>query len=148
MQTTPDLKKYIFTLVLLLCAVLAQAQRQRFDPGRFEADLERFVVTEAGLSPVEASRFFPVYREMRRKQMAVFYEDKNLRHVDLSNEKACAEVIRKHDENDLSLKKIQRDYHARFLKILPASKVLRIIRAEDKFHRRAFRNACKPGRNE
>ncbi len=124
------------------------AQKCKFNPEQFEADLERFIVVEAGLSPVESARFFPVYREMRKKQMAIFFEDKEFRHVDASNESACAAAIHRHDDNDLELKKIQEDYHNRFLKILPASKVYRIIRAEDNFHRRLFRAESKKNRRK
>jgi len=39
---------------------------------QFEADLEQFVTTEAGLSPQEAAVFFPVYKEMQQKQRVLF----------------------------------------------------------------------------
>ena len=38
---------------------------------------------------------------------------------------------------------LQQEYHARFLTVLPASKVLSVIRAEEKFHRQAFRRMHK-----
>lgn len=140
-----DLRRILFLLILTLSISTVNAQNCRFSPEQFEADLERFIVVEAGLSPVESARFFPVYREMRKKQMAIFYEDKEFRHVDTSNEKACAAAIRRHDDNDLEVKKLQREYHSRFLKILPASKVYRIIRAEDNFHRRLFKQRAGKG---
>ena len=144
-KNLPDLKRILFLFILSLGVVVVNAQKCRFSPEQFEADLERFIVVEAGLSPVESARFFPVYREMRKKQMAFFYEDKEFRHVDISNEKACAAAIRRHDDNDLEAKKLQREYHNRFLKILPASKVYRIIRAEDNFHRRLFKQKAGKG---
>ena len=39
---------------------------------------------------------------------------------------------------------IQQKYHNSFLKILPAGKVLEILKAEDKFHRDAFKQAFAP----
>ena len=39
------------------------------------------------------------------------------------------------------MKQLQQEYHNRFMYILPASKVLKIIKAEEKFHRRAFKRA-------
>ena len=42
-------------------------QRPPFDPKRFEADLEQYITTHAALTPREAARFFPVYRQMMRK---------------------------------------------------------------------------------
>lgn len=64
-----------------------------------------------------------------------------MRHIDFNDDKECAEAIRNNDANDIELKKCQREYHEKFMKILPASKVFRIIRSEDKFHRRVFRKA-------
>ena len=37
------------------------------------------------------------------------------------------------------MKKLQQTYHNKFMKILPAGKVMEIIKAEDQFHRNAFR---------
>jgi hypothetical protein len=144
-QKQSDLKRFLILLLLSLSVVTMNAQKCRFSQEQFEADLERFIVVEAGLSPVESARFFPVYREMRKKQMALFYGDRELRHVDTSNEKACAAAIRKHDDNDLQVKKLQKEYHNRFLKILPAAKVYRVLRAEDNFHRRLFKQKSEKG---
>ena len=41
--------------------------------------------------------------------------------------------------SDIEIKRLQQAYHEKFLHILPASKVYRIIKAEDKFHRQQFR---------
>lgn len=84
-------------------------------------------------------RVFPVYREMRNKQWAYFANERRLRHIDTSDDKACAEAIRKRDAGDLELKRIQQTYHEKFMTILPSSKVYLIIKAEDNFHRRLFK---------
>ena len=89
----------------------------------------------------EASAFFPVYREMRKKQLAYFGEERRLRHVDPTDEKACAEAIRKRDKNDIELKVLQQTYHERFMTILPATKIFRVLKAESKFHRQFFKKA-------
>lgn len=132
-------KQFVLLVVTLIGSVAASAQgHHKFDPVAFQRDLEQFITSEAGLLPSEAAAFFPVYREMREKQFAYFGEDRRLRHVDTSDDKACAEAIRKRDANDVNIKLLQQEYHQRFLKILPASKVYLILRAEDKFHRQAF----------
>ena len=41
------------------------------------------------------------------------------------------------------MKKLQQDYHNKFMKVLPASKVFRIIQAEENFHRQMFKRAAK-----
>lgn len=85
----------------MLVVSLAQAQKPKnFDPERFQRELEQFIATQACLSPAESAEFFPVYREMRNKQWAYFANERRLRHIDTSDDKACAEAIRKRDAGD------------------------------------------------
>lgn len=132
------------TFVLLAMAVLCSLpvnvqKKQAFDPVKFEADLEKFIASEVKLTTAEASAFFPVYREMRKKQLAYFKEERCFRKVDAKDEKACVEAIRKRDKNEVELKVLQKNYHERFLTILPATKVFKVLKAERKFHRQCFR---------
>lgn len=137
------MKKLLFVVVVLVSQLAAIAQeRPKFDPRRFEAELEQFVSTEAGLSPQEAADFFPVYREMRCKQRTLFMKLDEYRHIDYRDNKLCEKAIRDQDEIDAQIKELQRMYHLKFMKILPAGKVLKILRAEDRFHRKAFRKAA------
>ena len=81
------MKRYFFLLICLLAsALIISAQRpmqpgtepipgvlpKPFNPEKFEAELEQYIVTEVCLSPRESAQFFPLYREMRRKQRALF----------------------------------------------------------------------------
>lgn len=137
-----------FLLVILLmsvASVCAQPKKPHggFDPKKFEADLEQYITTNACLSPQEASKFFPVYRQMMKRMRSLFDEMRRYHQVNPRDEKACAESIRRQDEIDIQLKQLQQEYHSRFMLILPASKVLDIIKAEDKFHRQAFRRMKK-----
>lgn len=137
------MKKFLILTTLLLCILSVNAQRQ-FDPAKFDADLEQFITIEAGLAPQEASAFFPLYREMLRKQRMCFDEMRRTRHMDVSDDKACAEAIEKNDKLEIQMKEVQQQYHQKFMKLLPAGKVFRIIRAEEKFHRQAFKRMAKP----
>ena len=59
--------------------------------------------------------------------------------INPKDNEACEEAIRKQDELDIQIKQLQQEYHGRFLTMLPANKVLAIIKAEEKFHRQIFR---------
>jgi len=114
-------------------ASVCRAQ-QKLTPQQFEAHLEQYIVTQAGLTPSESVAFFPLYREMRHKQMA-YFSDFRSRHIDPTNDEACEKAIRSRDDNEVQIKMLQQTYHNRFLQVLPASKVLKVISAEDRFHR-------------
>ena len=130
-------------MILMLCTFgVANGQHRKrppFNPAKFEADLEQFITVNACLSPSQAASFFPVYRQMMKKQRALFYEMRRLRMINPKDNEACEEAIRKQDELDIQIKQLQQEYHGRFLMMLPANKVLAIIKAEEKFHRQIFR---------
>lgn len=130
-------------MILMLCTFgVANGQHRKrppFNPAKFEADLEQFITVNACLSPSQAATFFPVYRQMMKKQRALFDEMRRLRMINPKDNEACEEAIRKQDELDIQIKQLQQEYHGRFLMMLPANKVLSIIKAEEKFHRQIFK---------
>lgn len=140
----------IFSIIFFfLVAFTAMAQPGggkrpgNFNPKEFEAKLEQYIATEAGLSPSEAAKFFPLYRQMRDKQKTYFDTMRRYRFVDINDQRASKNAIEEMDKADIMLKKIQSDYHQKFMRILPPGKVLKIIKAEDKFHRKAFHRMAK-----
>ena len=138
-----QIMKTTVLMILMLCTFgVANGQHKKrppFDPAKFEADLEQFITVNACLSPSQAASFFPVYRQMMKKQRALFDEMRRLRMINPKDNEACEEAIRKQDELDIQIKQLQQEYHGRFLMMLPAYKVLSIIKAEEKFHRQIFR---------
>ena len=138
------MKEVVTILMLLAFALSLNAQRKdghRFDPKKFEVEMEQYITQQAALTPVEASRFFPLYREMQKKQRACFHEMKRCRHVDASDVEACSMTVKRMDEIDIQIKMIQQEYHLKFMKVIPANKVLEVIKAENRFHRQAFKKA-------
>ena len=134
------MKKLLVFAVLMLMVVLGASaeEQQKFSPEKFQADLEQYITTEAGLTNEEAAKFFPLYREMQQKQRVVdnkMHELFKLPH----DEASCKRAVQRRDQLEIELKQIAQTYHNKFLRVLPASKVIGTIVAEDKFHRRAFR---------
>ena len=134
------MRKLLVSTVLMLMVVLgAQAEeQQKFSPEKFQADLEQYITTEAGLTNDEAAKFFPLYREMQQKQRVVYNKIHELFKLP-HDEASCKRAIQRRDQLEIELKQIAQTYHNKFLRVLPASKVIGTIVAEDKFHRRAFR---------
>ena len=133
---------FIFISLLLAIVVTAQDGQQnpgRFSPERFQAALEQFITKEACLTPQEAAKFFPIYKEMQAKQRAVFERQRQLAKVKPTDEKGCEKAIRQRDEYDLELKRIQQTYHNKFLSVISASKLYDVLKAEDRFHRQMLR---------
>jgi hypothetical protein len=134
------MKKGMILLFLFITALTVKAQdEQKFSPEKFNAELQLFIINEAKLSPQEAAKFFPTYREMQNKQRSLYDRQRNLVTMTPNDEASCLKAIKERDEIELELKRIQQTYHERFLEILPASKVYSVLKAEDKFYRHVFR---------
>lgn len=138
-------KYQLVTMLLALASLPVAAQRhQGFNPAKFKADLEKFITVEACLTPREAAAFFPLYDELNNKQRVLYDKIRELRRIKPSDEERCKKAIAEIDQLEIEIKQLQSNYHTRFLAILPASKLFDVIRAENKFHRQAMRNAANP----
>jgi len=94
---------------------------------------------EGSLPQAESAAFFPVYRELRKKQRNIFEQIKRHKHVKPTDNKAAAEAIKQQDKLELEMKELLKDYHIKFMALLPATTVFQILKAEDKFHRQLFK---------
>ncbi len=139
-------------LLLILCKGFAgYAQDGKLSEEKrkeFEAQKVAFFTQQLDLTPEEAAAFWPLYNEMRkkigdievsiRKNVIETKDDaKGLREEDYRkkvNELLVAE------QNMINVKK---DYYARIMKILPASKVYKLDWTERKFHRQLFEKLKK-----
>lgn len=139
------MKKSIVLLLMLLTTIISYSQPRpkRFDPKRFEIEIRQYITTEAGLTPMEAAAFFPIYEEMQQKQRILFEKMRSFRFVDTSDNKASLQAIKQMDAIDLEMKKMQRDYHLKFCKVLPPGKVLEVLKADERFHRKTFMGMFK-----
>ena len=131
---------FVSLAFFLSVAMCAEEPQQKFSPEKFQADLEQYITNEACLTPQEATKFFPLYREMQKKQRSVYNQMQALGMIKPTEEAECRKAIQKRDELEVELKSILQTYHNKFMGVLPASKVFDVIMAESKFHRKTFRN--------
>ena len=119
--------------------LMAQENR-KFSPEKFQAEMEQFITKEANLTPEEAAKFFPLFREMQQKQRAIFAKVRKEGFVKPVDDASCRKLVERRDANELEQKKIQQLYHQKFFSVISPSKVFDVLIAEERFHRRAFRN--------
>lgn len=120
-------------------AAFAHNPHGKFDPKRFEIEMQQFITQKAGLTPKEAAEFFPIFNEMQAKQRALMDKMRTYNFVDTNNEKVCLKAIKEMDEIDLKVKEIQKEYHLKFCKVISPSKVYKVLKADEEFHRQAFK---------
>ena len=119
---------------------LTAQEARKFSPEKFQAEMEQFITKEANLTPEEAAKFFPLFREMQQKQRAIFEKVRKEGFVKPVDDASCRKLVERRDANELEQKKIQQLYHQKFFSVISPSKVFDVLIAEERFHRRAFRN--------
>lgn len=146
---TTIMRQHILTFIaiLMLPLVIAQAQkpegfnRRQFSPEQFVKDMTEFITKEAGLSPMEAQAFFPIYFEMQdlqrknneaRMQLAWTINEH-------STEADYERVLEKMNELELKDKQLEKDYLKKFHKILSYKKLYKVKMAAYRYNMVALR---------
>ena len=91
-------KKLIYLLISLMFTLNIGAQnQQKFSPEKFDAELHEFITSQAKLTPQEATKFFPIYKEMQGKQRAIYEKQRILGMQRPHDESSCLKAIRERD---------------------------------------------------
>ena len=112
---------------------------RKFSPEQFRMQCELFVAREAKLTQSEAQRLFPMYTQMREEQRKLNDEQHRLRREagkDEISDKRSLEILNRLNELSHKAVQIEIDYDKKMLKIVSASKLLRVKQAEQRFHRK------------
>lgn len=117
----------------------------RFNPDQYEKGLMAAITRDAKLTQREAEAFFPIYKEMRKKMMAIYAKQRTMfSKKNVKGEEAMLNAIKNFDATEIELKKLQQSYHLRLLKKLPASKVFMCIKAEERYNKQMMWNMANP----
>lgn len=133
------MKRLVFFTLFMMLFTFSVAQDKKFSPEKFEADLAEYITKEAKLSDEEASKYFPLLREMHKKQRCIFKKKRNLGKDKPDSEEGCAAAIRERDKLELELKQLEQCYHKKMLQVISASKLYDCINAENHFHRKIMK---------
>ncbi len=132
------MRKYVIIL-LWLVALGTSAQEKKFDPEKFDAEKEAYITKKANLSQQEASKLFPLFKEMQKKQRCVYKRMRSLGNSKPTDEAGCAETIKVRDKCNLELKQLEQCYHQKMLQVVSASKLYDVIKAETHFYRKMMK---------
>lgn len=141
-------KILLLFVLMTTCSSLVSAQHNgRLSRGQFMAELEKFITAEANLTPQECNKLFPIMREMYAKQRVYFDKMKGTNMKMPQTEEECREAVQRRDKIDLDMKKLQQTYHNKMLNVVSPCKVMKVIFAEDRFHRRMLKNWSRKDNN-
>lgn len=136
---------------MVAMSIFAQPARQnrepQFDPQKFQQMVEEELTRTAELTPEEAKAVLPLYTEMRQKQRELGKKVAELKKTCGSDEKANADAVNKICNLKVDMAELERSYCKKMLKVLPAGKILKLMRAEDEIHRKMVQRS-RPRRGD
>jgi hypothetical protein len=132
----------LFVGLIITASVFAQDEEPvTVDPKaqeKIKAARIAFITERLGLTPAEAEKFWPVYREfsLKREDLRKQYRD-NRKNPDPNktveqNEKEALDLGLKLKQNELDLEK---EYSGKLLNVVPAQKVMALRKAENDFRK-------------
>lgn len=138
--------KYLFILLIIFSgAGTLAAQPGNEDASRFEqirAAKEAFFREELLLSDTEAEKFFPVYwqyeRRMRRARREMGGRRGKQAVPDLTEAEAKAQLLANREQRRQSME-VHEEAEEAYLKVLPATKVIRLHELERDFREKLLR---------
>lgn len=148
------MKRIIITIIanmFFLLPMMAQneGERPRFNPEIFKARLESYIRDKADLTQEEGNQLFPLYYEMKQKQKDVYQQIHQLKKSHHSQQNPNAtKVVADIMTLKVKLAKIEQTYYTKMSKALGGEKVLRVMYAEDCFHRDMLKLADKERRTK
>ena len=144
------MKRHITTLLVgLVCLMAAAQQPQGQRPERpsmtleeFQTKQKEFIAQQAGLTEEESDAFFPLYCELQgKKHEANRSAWKEARRVPPHErtEEECDKMIDALADVKIKCATLEKEYLAKFKKILPAKKLMRVQMAEERYQRELLR---------
>ncbi len=123
------------------------AHKEKWD--QIKAQKIAYLTNKMELTPAQAAKFWPVYNEYADKRDKLISEifprlsDEEMeRRMNLSDKEA-ADGMDEYFAKQTRLLQIEKDYNAKFRKILPAQKVLKLYLAEMMFRKELFKDLKK-----
>lgn len=142
------MKKHICILTLFLVVLMnvnvfaqnpPQPKEPRFNPQEYKEKMERFVSKHAAFTQEEASKFFPIFHEMKEKQreiMKQIQKKKFSKPASGASDKEYQDMIQDIEKLKIQQAEVEETYYKKMCKTVPAKKVFDAMIAEDHFHRK------------
>lgn len=150
------MKRFVLIIlcVFAITSIMAQTTNthNKFNHKDYQEKMEKFIIEEAGFSPKDAKDFFPIFHEMKEKQMKIGNKIKKLKREplddddDRNDDEEWAEAAIEIEELKVEQAQIGEAYIKRLCKVISGQKVFKAIKAEDAFHRHMLKNFRKEKR--
>lgn len=140
------MKKAILSLAIMLCTIAGMTAQEKQQPGKrrhfsheeFQAKQKEYITRKAQLTPEEAEAFFPLFFELQKKKFTLERDARRSikkKRGEKMNEEQCREFVNKMSDVKIEVAKLEKEYSAKYLNVIPACKLLGVQHAEISFQR-------------
>jgi hypothetical protein len=140
-------KLLIVSFFLISIATFAQdgplRERFREKKEQIKALKVAFITTELNLTSDEAAKFWPLFnafedkqQEIRKQKMKGFLDRKDDNSIDKLSEKDAATMLAQMESTEDELYQLKKKFVANLKGILPATKILKLKKAEEEFSKK------------
>jgi len=138
--------KYFLAAAMALMMISSLAQDTEEDlpaqdsrvRSKIQAARIAYITDQLDLTPAEAEKFWPIYREFSAKRRDIRLQLRDARRnadANTTTEQADQELVKKQFEIKQEELNLEKDYSARLLKVISAQKLRALPEAERKFRR-------------
>ena len=130
----------------MLCSIAGMTAQEKQQPGKrrhfsheeFQAKQKEYITRKAQLTPEEAEAFFPLFFELQKKKFTLERDARRSikkKRGEKMNEEQCREFVNKMSDVKIEVAKLEKEYSAKYLNVIPACKLLGVQHAEISFQR-------------
>ncbi len=148
------MKQIITTLaIIFVCTMGLHAQENnnkefKFSHENFQAKQRAFITENAKLTAEEADKFFPLFFELQKEKWEINRNVRNKFHRkrgEKLTDQECNELIHEFADAKIEIAELEKKFIDKYLKIIPARKILNVQRAEDMFQKEILKNMTQRG---
>ena len=155
LKTLKNMRRVLFTIAIALLATVASVaqehdqrmdRRPPFSPEDFQAKQRAFITERAGLTSEEADAFFPLFFELQKKKFEIEHDarkDTRKPHGERLTEEQCHELVYRMADTKIEISKLEREYTDKYLQVVSACKLHKIMFAEGAFQRHLMKEMTK-----
>ncbi len=141
------MKNTIITIILLLFfCQLASSQDDKHDmlKKKIKAEKIAYLTSEIDLTPKEAEKFWPIYNQYESERMKINIDlRRNILKQKIDNEASAKKAVLDYSATHKKEAELTENYIQQFLQVLPAKKVLALLKAEVSFKHRMIKRFKK-----
>ena len=140
------MKRVLFTIAVTMLVITASPAQERnhnrerkpFSHEEFQAKQRQFIAEKADLTKEEADAFFPLFFELQKKKFEIEREVRKASRKpqgEKMNEDECREHVYRMADTKIEIAKLEREYTDKYMKVLNACKLQKVLHAEGAFQR-------------